>query len=219
MDNPKKFPHFRQSDKKRNCGAACMTMLFHHYKMRRKLLEITNQISEITPKGYPSCRNYRIVQYALKSGLNCSAVTAKDPKTFIPYCLESGIDVFILYHKHLPAPYGHFSLVTNLASDGIFINDPELDAPDGINCYMSYDELCNKMEYLGSDDEITRSNVMILFSKKGSGVPVQSVKSRDEYPLFSGTLDKINEFLDPYSDQWISVERLSPTPTAGIVTW
>lgn len=217
MDNRKVFPHFRQSDEKRNCGAACIAMLLSHYRMRGKVSVITNQISEITPDGYPSCRNYLIIQYALKNGLNCSVVAAKDPKSFIPYCLESGIDVIISFHKYLPAPYGHFSLVTNIASDGIFINDPELDAPFGINQHISYDELCSKMKFLGNGDEITRSNVMVLFSKKGSEVPILTITNGHEFPLFSGTLDKINEFVDPYLDRWISVERLSTASTTGIV--
>lgn len=203
MGNLAVFPHFRQSDQKRNCGAACMAMLLKHYKMRGRIDEITEKISEKLSSGIPSCRNYLIIQYALQRGITCSVVSATDPKTFIPYCLEHGINMFISYHANLAQPFGHFALVTNSGADVVFINDPAQDAPAGINCSMTYDDLLPRMKCLGRGDEITHDNVFVLLSPKSSNVPIRVINSDgNEFPLFCNTLDKITAFLNPYKDQW-----------------
>lgn len=218
VDSLRVLPHFRQSDKKRNCGAACMAMLFKHYGMRGKVSDITDKISQTLPSGFPSCRNHLMIQYALQNGLNCSVVSAKDPRTFIPFCLESGIELFISYHANLPETAGHFALVASTSPDGIFFNDPQLDPPAGINVHMTYDELLARMKYLGSDDEITQNNVMVLFAKRNAPIPVLTIKTNgNEFPIFENTLDKIQKFVDPFANCWRSSDVLPSTSTVGIV--
>lgn len=216
IDSLRVLPHFRQSDKKRNCGAACMAMLLKHYGMRGKVSDITDEISQTQPNGSSSCRNNLIIQYALKKGLNCSVVSVKDPKTFIPSCLESGLELLISYHSDLPEMTGHFVLVTSTSPNGVYFNDPQLDPPAGINVYMSYDDLLDKMKYLGPDDEITQDNVLVLFARQKANLPVLNVKSgKDTFPVFKETLKKIQAFVDPYTDRWLSVEELSPATVVG----
>lgn len=218
VDSLRVLPHFRQSDKKRNCGAACMAMLFKHYGMHGKMSDITDKISQTLPSGSLSCRNYLMIQYALQKGLNCSVVSAKDPRTFIPFCLESGIELFISYHANLPEDAGHFVLVSSASPDGVFFNDPQQNPPAGINVYMPYDDLLTRMKYLGPDDEITRDNVMVLFAKQSAPVSVLTVKTNGhEFPIFENTLDKIHAFVDPYVNDWLSVEASPSTSTVGIV--
>lgn len=213
MENLTVLPHFRQSDQKRNCGAACMAMLLKHYKMRGKIQEITEQISENLPNGLPSCRNNLIIRYALKRGINCSVVSAKDPRVLIPYCLENDINMFVSYHVEPNQPFGHFSLVTNADAETVFVNDPLRDAPEGINYPMAYDDLLPRMKCLGTDDEITHDNVFVLLSRKGSNVPVCIINANGhEFPLFSSTLDKIAAFVNPYANQWLNISSLPATP-------
>lgn len=70
MITSRRLPHRRQSDKGRNCGAACLAMLLEHYKIRpSNLKEITSQVSAPDKNGQPMCYNILIARYAQKRGL------------------------------------------------------------------------------------------------------------------------------------------------------
>lgn len=91
MITSRRLPHRRQSDKGRNCGAACLAMLLEHYKIRpSNLKEITSQVSAPDKNGQPMCYNILIARYAQKRGLYCSVVSVRDPRTFIPDALKKG---------------------------------------------------------------------------------------------------------------------------------
>lgn len=69
MITSRRLPHRRQSDRGRNCGAACLAMLLEHYKIRpSNLKEITSQVSDADRNGQPMCYNNLIAQYAQKRG-------------------------------------------------------------------------------------------------------------------------------------------------------
>lgn len=92
MITSRRLPHRRQSDRGRNCGAACLAMLLEHYKIRpSNLKEITSQVSDADRNGQPMCYNNLIAQYAQKRGLYCSVVSARDPRTFIPFVSNRGL--------------------------------------------------------------------------------------------------------------------------------
>lgn len=213
----RRMPYFQQSKEKRNCGAACMAMLLHYYKMRGKVPDITTEITENLSDGMTSCRNYLIVQYALKRGLNCSIVSCKDIKTFIPFCLEMGIEMFVSYHLEKDKPYGHFSLVTNFQDNKVFLNNPYPGRESGENECISVNELEERMRCLGDGDEITCSNVVSLFSQPSQNLDIKYCNSNGHrFPVFSCTLDKINLVVDPYKDRWIPVTKIFASDMSSI---
>lgn len=143
MITSRRLPHRRQSDRGRNCGAACLAMLLEHYKIRpSNLKEITSQVSDADRNGQPMCYNNLIAQYAQKRGLYCSVVSARDPRTFIPFCLEQGLELFVNYHPDPKDPSAHYSFVSYVADDKVYLNDPQFDAPLGVNYEVPMDTLC-----------------------------------------------------------------------------
>ncbi len=197
MENLKKYPHFQQSKEKRNCGAACLCMLLQHYRMKGKLGDITNAVSRLLPIGVLSCRNDLMVQYAISRGLKCAAVAAKDIGTLLPFCQEQGIDAIVLYHKDDNSNLGHFSVVTNIRGNKIFLNDPESAAPSGINVCMQLDDLMAKMICHGDGDEITISNTVILISKADGGKGTPVADNAGSLLMFPNVRDKISFVLNP----------------------
>ena len=216
---PRILPHRRQSDRGRNCGAACLAMLFEHYKIRpSNLKEITSQVSAPGKDGQPLCFNSLIVQYAQKRGVHCSVVSARDPRTFIPYCLEQGLELFVNYHPTLGNPIAHYSLVSYVSGDKVYLNDPQLDAPLGVNHEVSLDALCQGLQKTGPNDTLGISDTILVFAKEDSNVSVRYIYDGDNrFPVFECIGDRAVCVLDPFSDCWIEVSKF-PTATAAPAT-
>ena len=139
MITSRRLPHRRQSDKGRNCGAACLAMLLEHYKIRpSNLKEITSQVSAPDKNGQPMCYNILIARYAQKRGLYCSVVSVRDPRTFIPFCLEQGLELFVNYHPAPNTTSAHYAFVSYVAEDKVYLNDPQFDAPLGVKTIWPY---------------------------------------------------------------------------------
>lgn len=220
MDNFRVLPHRRQSDRGRNCGAACLAMLLEHYKIRpSNLREITSQVSAPGQDGQPLCFNSLIAQYAQKRGLHCSVVSARDPRTFIPYCLEQGLELFVNYHPILGAPIAHYSLVSYVSGDKVYLNDPQLNAPLGVNHEVSLDTLCQGLQMNGPNDTLGRSDTILVFAKSDSGIPVRFIyDGNNKFPVFECTIDKTCWILDPFADRWVAVSNFPDTSAAAATT-
>ena len=215
MDTIRVLPHRRQSDKEQNCGAACLAMILEHYRIRpSNLREITSQVVRTNKDGRPLCFNDLIVKYALRRGLYCSAVSAKDPRSFIPYCLEHGLDLFVNYHPVSGKSFAHYSLVSYATCDNVYLNDPQYDSPIGVNFEISFDDLCQSMKKMGRDDELALSDTFIVLSKSDSDVSVRWIADGDDkFPVFNCLLDNTVCILDPFAGRWLEVSkfpRVSP---------
>ncbi len=209
MLSSRKLPHRQQSAKELNCGAACFAMLLEHYKMRGKMKDITAGVSGIVD-GELMCSNANMVQYALSRKLSCCIVTAKDPQSFMSFCLDSGYDLIALYHSSDDSEIGHFSVISYVTNDSVFLNDPLRPAPDGINYEIPIATFCNKMRsrFPQSKDSIKYSNTFILVSKEApAGGLTQLGDSANglAFPVFTSVLDKIDFVLNPFSDEWIEL--------------
>lgn len=215
MITSRRLPHRRQSDRGRNCGAACLAMPLEHYKIRpSNLKEITSQVSDADRNGQPMCYNNLIAQYAQKRGLYCSVVSARDPRTFIPFCLEQGLELFVNYHPDPKDPSAHYSFVSYVADDKVYLNDPQFDAPLGVNYEVPMDTLCQGLQKRGSEDELAISDTILVFAKENSDVPVRYIPDGDNrFPFFECIGDKAICVLAPYTGQWIEVSKLLAAPT------
>lgn len=160
------IPYVRQSDIKRNCGAACLSMLLQYYRKKGTMSEITENISEIGSDGRPSCRNNLILKYAKSKEIPCCIVSVKDITTAIPVLLQKGIDVIISYRPNINSPDGHFSVVTGCNDSHVFVNDPQKGLPDGKDFPIPYEYLREAMKPLAGSpqNEITRENTLVLLA-------------------------------------------------------
>ena len=217
MDTIRVLPHRRQSDRGRNCGAACLAMLLEHYKIRpSNLKEITAQVCVPGRNGQLLCFNNLIARYAQKRGLYCSVVSARDPRTFIPFCLEQGFELFVNYHPVPKTPLAHYSFVSYVADDKVYLNDPQLDAPLGVNHADSLDTLCQGLQKIGSNDELGISDTILVFAKGDSNVSVRYIFSGDNrFPFFECIGDRAVCVLDPFADRWVEVSKLLAATTAA----
>lgn len=217
MDNIRVLPHRRQSDRGRNCGAACLAMLLEHYRIRpSNLKDITSQVSAPDQYGQPLCYNCLIAQYAQNHGLLCSVVSARDPRTFIPYCLEQGLELFVNYLPVVGASVAHYSLVSYISGDKVYLNDPQFDAPLGINHEIALDTLCQLLQKTGPDDTLGISDTFLVFAKSDSEIPVRFIPNgSNKFPLFECIIDKISWILDPFANYWVAVSKLPDTSAAA----
>lgn len=159
------IPYVRQSDVKRNCGAACLCMLLQYYRKKGSMAEITESISVKMPDGFPSCRNNLILKYARSRKIPCCIVSVKDITTAIPALLQADIDVIISYRPNIDAPWGHFSVVTGYNNDQVFVNEPQKGLPNGKDFPFTYEYLQKAMQPLeGATKEIVRGNTLVLLS-------------------------------------------------------
>ena len=206
---PRNFQHIRQSSQARNCGAACLAMLLHYYRKKGKLQEITDKISVVQENGAPSCRNYLIVQYVESRDFTCCVVSAKNAASFIPFCLSHGIELILSYYPDENSWGGHFVLVTGCDEDHVYVNDPEISPPEGVNLKISLASLAAKMKSR-PNGEITRDNVFVLISPKTADRKLTCINVNTCPPhsfwIFPEILPEINSILDPYKDIWVPVQ-------------
>lgn len=214
MDNTRVLPHRRQSDKKRNCGAACISMLFEHYRIfNKKMSKITECVNTINSNGEEYGSNSLILKYILDQKLFGAVISAKDPKEFISFCLANDIGLIASYHPDFDSWAGHFVVVSDMADGFVYFNDPQKDAPFGINCKMSINELHARMQPLyGNDDEIKCPNVFIVLSPIRPELKIENTGANDRpLPSLEFFKDKINAFVNPYTDTWINISELTTT--------
>ena len=213
VSTKKSIQHVRQSDKGRNCGAACLSMLLRSYKKTGKMAEITDHISRTLDNGSKSCRTSLMIKYAESKGLLCCAVSVSDIRETIARCLENNIDIIVSYHPSLDNPWGHFSVVTGYDEDSVYVNDPAKDSSEGANRRILFTEL-DKLMAPGRDlSEINQKNTVILLADKkmnperielpsivGNATPVY---------VFSCVFDEVLAYVDPNPPNgvWLRISR------------
>lgn len=211
----RKIPHRRQSDKQRNCGASCIAMLFQTYGKNGKLSEITQAISRIMPNGIPSCRNNLIAKYINDRGVPCCIVALNDICIALPKILQNdGIDVIIAYRPNVHSPEAHFSVVTGIDDKSVFVNDPQIDPPDGQNRPIPIVELQKQMAPLEGNNanEIVRANTVILLSNPEKEIEMSA--HLDNVRVFDCILPMVTSVLipDDADGHWRDVIQPPPPP-------
>lgn len=211
----KKIQHVRQSDKDRNCGAACLSMLFRYYRKTGTMTEITDHISRTLDNGNKSCRTSLMIKYAESKGFLCCSVSVRNVRETIARCFENNIDVIVSYHPSQDTPWGHFSVVTGYDEDAVYVNDPAKDASEGANRKIAFAEL-EKLMAPGPDRrEINRKNTVIMLADKKTDpelVELPSiVKISSPVYVFSCIFDEVLAYVDPNPEDgaWVQVSRVN----------
>lgn len=187
--------HVRQSDAKRNCGAACISMIFRHYNKRGKMDDITNEIS-IKVNGNAACGITKMVNFINSKGFKCCAVAVKNVKETIRACRANNIEVIVSYHEPADNSGGHFSLVADLDDENVYLNDPSKKS-DSANPHVkiSFAELEERMRVGDSSNgEMIIDGTCILVSSK-----TDARMNRAESPSKSGEII-VTEYFDVISE-------------------
>lgn len=198
-------PHVRQSDKSRNCGAACLLMLFQKYNTKGTLKDITQAVSITMPGGIPSCRNNLLVLHALSKKFDCCCVSATTVRDFIDICKKEKLDVILSYNPSNGKPYGHMVLVTGSDNTGVFVNDPQID--NGKNVKIEYSDLERRMMHIDGSNELVKDNTCIVLSPTKSGHRLEEISctlmdAPHQVQFFHVLSDHISAVLDPLCIDW-----------------
>jgi ABC-type bacteriocin/lantibiotic exporter with double-glycine peptidase domain len=211
MPGYRKLPHFRQSDASRNCGAACLAMLYQFYRKKGSISEITDAVTGTTSSGMPTCMLNLMIQDAWKKGFQCCGVSTKDLRTFIPTCLALGLEVIIAYHPVEGKPDSHFVVVSCCDDENVYVNDPSKTVAEGVNVPMSFDFLVARMKADTRREHIIVDNMMILLSPPHARQEVVEIdyKSNTEalkIPIFKEIYTQVEAISDPYHALWLGLE-------------
>lgn len=198
------LPYHQQPIKSRQCGAACLCMLYDYFGIPSDQNEIFADISINN-----SCRCNLMVQNITKHGLIASCISCKSLEHDIPFLLREGLEIILLHHSSPSSIAGHFSLVSYTEGDKIFVNDPRVGAADGINRRYYFKSLSRLTKWAGPSDEMGASNTMIVVSSPNGPAKISAAMVHNErFWLFPSTLEVANLILLPSSDEWTSVPNL-----------
>lgn len=133
------IPHIQQSTALRNCGAACLAMIYQKHRKRGKLRDITASVSVVMPDGYPSCRNNLMIQNASSNGFIAAFISYNSLPELLKLCCDNCIDLILSFHPKDDLPTGHFCVVCGYDNDNVYLNDPDKPRDKG--------GLCSPCEY------------------------------------------------------------------------
>lgn len=166
-----------QQDGKEKCGAACLEMIFKHYKIPYKKDDIWDSIKTHRPgsyKMYASTQN--IVKYSLHCGLSAVAYQANaDAWANVLDKLDELSIPAVLSVRYRNTTFGHFIVYSGKKNNDYLFHDPELKkAP------VRYDLLRVKDMWTYRSKEVT-GLVYILFG--GETIPYACTSCGKEYPI------------------------------------
>lgn len=120
-------PYIKQPKNSPKCGAACAAMVIKHYT--GTIVGVDNiwpHISATSPELQREyCRTYKIGAYISNNHFLCSSIKYISLKELLEFCNSSGIAPIINHKSFENEKFGHFSVVKNISSNEVIINDPE----------------------------------------------------------------------------------------------
>jgi len=203
----RELPHTQQTPNSKECGAACLSMLFKEYGIDVRLKKIWENVKGHNPnqvrRGREHCRLNRMLLYAEENGFHAVGVSANNLAALLSICKEKRLEV-ILLHKETPRKEGHFSLFSDLEGDSVFVNNPLYTARQGKNKRV----FINNLELLMAGDrfDITRDNTVLVFATtKSDAVISQAVcaSCNRKITLIEEIHSLISAIVCPHEDSWI----------------
>jgi len=171
------IPYERQTDggANRDCGAACLSMVYHSLGKKVEQAEIWPAIAKENHLGSIASTTHLMVKDALSRGLAAVAFRARHPLQALRLCRESGVRA-ILNHRPAPgSPAGHYSVLLDLDARDVVLHDPFY----GPSRHVPHAELLDLWQPSFPNAEIA-GNVLIAIAAESSsgascwlcGVPV-----------------------------------------------
>lgn len=202
------FPYYQQPNGSRDCGTACLCMVYTYFGIDHNFDDIHRSIS-----WFRSCRNNKMVLDALSHGLNTVCVSCNSLENTIHFCFEHKLEVIVLTHPNINSNEGHFRVVADIDKYSAFLHDPNKGSRNGRYVRVRFQKLKELARTYGKNDEILASNTLIILGKKdNNNVSVSLLSSTDTslaFPIFNDLLPFCDYILDPYIDDWIQADTIN----------
>lgn len=123
---PQTIPFEAQADRqvRRDCGAACLRMVYGSFGKDVAQAEIWEAIAGPNRAGTISSTTYRMTKDALARGLHAIAFQARHPLQALRLCRDSGARVILNQRPTAESSGGHYSVMVDIDDQEIVLHDP-----------------------------------------------------------------------------------------------
>jgi hypothetical protein len=151
----------------RQCGAACLSLIYKSFGKEIPQPEIWPQIAKPNRFGVMSSTTHLMALHALGRGLNAVAIQARHPIQVLRLCQEHRIRAILNQRSREDVSTGHYTLLVDVDDKSVVLKDPAL----GPLLRMSHTELLRIWLPSSPGSEIT-GNILI-------GIAVDPVPIRE----------------------------------------
>ena len=161
-------PYVKQSDAgdARNCGAACLSMVYRSFGVEMPAEEIWPSIAKVNASGSLASTTHLMTQHALGQGLTAVAIQARHPIHALRLCREAGLRAILNHRAHANSPAGHYSVFVDIDSRTVTLHDPSI----GPARRMSHNELLDLWQPRFRNSEIV-GGVLIAIDQNSPPLP------------------------------------------------
>ena len=161
-------PFESQSDpqNRRDCGAACLSMVYRSFGKTVTPVEIWPAIAKENRFGSISSTTHLMAKDALSRGFAAVAFQASSPLQALRLCNEPGIRAILNHRPQSDATNGHYTVMADIDDRSVLILDPSL----GVSRRMSHGELMELWQPESASSEIT-GNVLICIAAGATSIP------------------------------------------------
>lgn len=124
--HPQAIPFEAQPDPqaRRDCGAACLRMVYRSFGKDIPQAEIWEAIAGPDPAGRISSTTYRMTKDALTRGFHAIAFQARHPLQALRLCRDCDARVILNHRPTAESSSGHYSVMVDLGDQEIVVHDP-----------------------------------------------------------------------------------------------
>lgn len=120
------IPFESQSDPqiRRDCGAACLSMVYRSFGKTVTPAEIWPAIAQENRFGIVSSTTHLMAKDALDRGFSAVAFQASSPLQALRLCNESGIRAIPNHRPSADSPAGHYTVLVDVEARDVVLHDP-----------------------------------------------------------------------------------------------
>jgi hypothetical protein len=179
-DNQFSIPYERQNHAEgtRQCGAACLSMVYRSFDKVVPQLEIWRAIARVDRFGGMGARTHLMAQDALGRGFQAMAVQTSQPITALRKCCDSGVRVILNHSLEAGKPAGHYSVLLSVDEKNVYVHDPQA----GPSREISHADLLRLWAPQGPESEIA-GYVMIAIGAPGEHPALKTACPRCKAPV------------------------------------
>lgn len=160
------FASQASTEARRDCGAACLSVVYKSFGKNVPQADIWPMIARRNRFGSMASTTHLMALHALDQGLSAVIVQARHPLQVLRRCREAGIRAILNHRPQLDAANGHYTVMADIDDRSVLILDPSL----GVSRRMSHGELMELWQPESAYSEIT-GNVLICIAAGATSIP------------------------------------------------